>query len=752
MSANYLNMPLGLKMDALNMTMRVNPILWILKIWNIFKLIGFIFVLCGCVNINTAKYGVQDAAAAVKIVRANELAMMRSSGRYEELAKKLNADLSRFSLNDYALVRIKNELAELYSYQLLDIELAIGLDEDIIISNIPNSDTVGNFLPTALVANQQIISDQKYLNDYLSAKSGDILGAARQRLSRNRILLDGSNKRLVKNYELDFLRHHLVKVNNDIKNTPIDSASRYRILSRLVRAEYEIRVKDPTYKFKSIEYFNGGRFDLNRIDLTEIDYISLADYFINAFRDTGDAKFAENALDIIYKPYINLRNPLFRWRYNKLINEYISELIEANYELKRFDELLYYTSLNKSRMLLEERLAFGSGKSKENNVADLMFNDGILRTNNGLPHKEWFKNILADSVAYLDFYVGGKYESHQGAGFKMGSSYESSIMPLTTRDFGVESAAIQNEYFFDDVLYITQVENGKVVRVNRLTGSKLTEVKYDLNSSYNIVSNPNSYGESRPIDFFQILKREANLPKFIKVSPDKWISKHPLDFHLGTKVTRSVNFFTDGSSGKISTLKILGFFNPTLDLAGAEQEADAIISQFPQAKIYKRELASIEALKSADTAPLLHFSMHGQFNSTDPKYSRLVFSGATRGVGVLNDPNSLYAKDMYQYNALTNRELIFAAACQTGLSSADRTNENELMGILRPLTAGRNKNIILSLWKVDDTATKEFVTAFYQQLASTKDIAESFHFAQDQVRSKYIKPYYWAAFYLSQAR
>jgi len=142
--------------------------------------------------------------------------------------------------------------------------------------------------------------------------------------------------------------------------------------------------------------------------------------------------------------------------------------------------------------------------------------------------------------------------------------------------------------------------------------------------------------------------------------------------------------------------------------------------------------------------------MHGAFNSADPMNSKLYFAGAQKGLGTA-DPNALYAKDMAKYAALRDRDLIFAAACQTGLSGSDQSNERELMGILRPLTANRNKNIILSLWKVDDAATKDFVTSFYTRLAATKDVAESFHGARDEVRAKYVHPYYWAAFYLSQS-
>ena len=714
-------------------------------------------LLTGCATYTSrsteqVQFGVVDAKAASAIDRINELSDLRKSGKFDVVASKLNGDLKKYSGNAYAQTRIRNELAEIYTYNLLDLEAAVAIDRSLI-SQASIQDTTGaeSFKPQHRVASQRAISDAKYLDEFVNISDSNVMSRAKDRLRLNENLLAGQKSNAHANYDNEFLKNHLAKVKRDLGVAHPGTPDYTRILSRLIRAELENIRKISSFKLTTTDLFRSGTLLPEDVNLTEISFLDLADYFVYAFRQSGDIRYAEWALDTVYRPYSKMTNPSYRWKYNKLINEYISVLIEKNYEEKKFDELLYYTSLNKSRMLLEERLAFGVGQPGADKVADLTINDGITRTKVGLPDKTWFKRLLANSSAYLDFYVGGKYVP-QTSGATPDNKVYRSTMPLNTRDFGVEDTASLADTFVDDVLYVTQVDNGKIVGVKRFTGKQLAETKSGLNSSYSAISDVNRGGDAKQMGFFQTLKREANFPSTITVSPDKWVAKHPLDFHLGTKVTRSVNFFTSGKNSKISSLSILGFFNPTLDLAGAEQEADAIQAQVPGAKIFKREAASISALKKADTAPLLHLSMHGQFNATDPKFSRLAFSGAVRGSGVTTDPNSLYAKDMYQYEALKDRELIFAAACQTGLSAADQANENELMGILRPLTASRNKNIILSLWKVDDSATKDFVSAFYQHLVATKDIAESFHVAQDQIRAKYKKPYYWAAFYLSQAR
>jgi CHAT domain-containing protein len=240
-------------------------------------------------------------------------------------------------------------------------------------------------------------------------------------------------------------------------------------------------------------------------------------------------------------------------------------------------------------------------------------------------------------------------------------------------------------------------------------------------------------------------------PAQLTISPDKWLATHPLDFHLQAKTVRSVNFFTSSAAIKLDRLDVAGFFNPTLDLSGADAEADVMAALLPGANIIRREAASKTALGSVAGANVIHLSMHGAFNEADPTQSKLVFAGAANDDRI-GDPNALYATEMAQVAALRNRDLVFAAACQTGLQAADRTNISELTGILRPLTANRNKNLILSLWNVSDRATAEFVQTFYQRLAGTRDVKDAFHHAQDHLRAQNPNPYYWAAFYLSQAK
>ena len=174
-------------------------------------------------------------------------------------------------------------------------------------------------------------------------------------------------------------------------------------------------------------------------------------------------------------------------------------------------------------------------------------------------------------------------------------------MPLTTRDFGIEDAALASDSFVDDALYATRIDSGRVIAVKKLNGNELTSLKNELNRSYDQISqHKDKPGEAAA--FFRKISSTGPMPARLTVSPDKWVSRHPIDFHLGTKVTRSVNFFTTGDERRLGDVRVSGFFNPTLDLQGAEQEAEAIRQYVPSAQVFKREAANLQALQSASDA------------------------------------------------------------------------------------------------------------------------------------------------------
>jgi CHAT domain-containing protein len=52
----------------------------------------------------------------------------------------------------------------------------------------------------------------------------------------------------------------------------------------------------------------------------------------------------------------------------------------------------------------------------------------------------------------------------------------------------------------------------------------------------------------------------------------------------------------------------------------------------------------------------------------------------------------------------------------------------------------------MSLWKVNDQATQELMTHFYENWLATGNQQLAFKNAQQQIKTKYPQPYFWGAF------
>lgn len=96
---------------------------------------------------------------------------------------------------------------------------------------------------------------------------------------------------------------------------------------------------------------------------------------------------------------------------------------------------------------------------------------------------------------------------------------------------------------------------------------------------------------------------------------------------------------------------------------------------------------------------------------------------------------------------LRGTDLIVLSACETGLG--DVTGEG-VYGLQRGFKKAGVNSIVMSLWKVDDDATRLLMTDFYNHLFSGYPKIEALKKAQTYVRMQkgYEDPYYWSGFIL----
>jgi CHAT domain-containing protein/tetratricopeptide (TPR) repeat protein len=149
-------------------------------------------------------------------------------------------------------------------------------------------------------------------------------------------------------------------------------------------------------------------------------------------------------------------------------------------------------------------------------------------------------------------------------------------------------------------------------------------------------------------------------------------------------------------------------------------------------------------------SPLLH-----SLRQEDPQLrSGLVFAGANQPDLDPNDDGYLTAAEAVNLN-LKGTELVVLSACSTGQGEV-RTGEG-VYGLQRSLTVAGARSTLLSLWKVDDAATAEFMSRFYQRLKAGEGRSDALAAVQEEFRSGKVQsangvnwkePYYWAAWQL----
>jgi CHAT domain-containing protein len=96
---------------------------------------------------------------------------------------------------------------------------------------------------------------------------------------------------------------------------------------------------------------------------------------------------------------------------------------------------------------------------------------------------------------------------------------------------------------------------------------------------------------------------------------------------------------------------------------------------------------------------------------------------------------------------LPNTKLVVLSACETALG--DIRGSEGVYGLQRAFKIAGVPNLIMSLWKVPDKETVEFMQEFYKNLFAGKSISNAFYEAQKVLKAKYRPdPYKWAAWVL----
>lgn len=217
----------------------------------------------------------------------------------------------------------------------------------------------------------------------------------------------------------------------------------------------------------------------------------------------------------------------------------------------------------------------------------------------------------------------------------------------------------------------------------------------------------------------------------------------------------------------------LGFeeLNP---LPGTKEEVNEIeqrlIADNWKVDLFIGKNAKEENIKKINSPAVLHLATHGFFlPDTDYGEEKLIGMDADKvranpllrsGI-LLNGAAAIARKNKIEdgeedgvLNAaeasllnLQNTNLVVLSACETGLGE-ELANGQGIYGLQRSLLVAGAQNVMMSLWPVDDMATKELMISFYSKFINNHSPRISWQMAMKELKQKFNSPYYWGPFIL----
>jgi len=207
---------------------------------------------------------------------------------------------------------------------------------------------------------------------------------------------------------------------------------------------------------------------------------------------------------------------------------------------------------------------------------------------------------------------------------------------------------------------------------------------------------------------------------------------------------RSIEHLAANSSDKsgVTTIRMV---IPRLPFT--RQEANQLMALAPKGSSF--EAIDFQATRATALDPALsqyryiHIATHGLLDTERPGLSALVFSM----VDAEGKPQDGFLRANDIYNLKLPAELVVLSACQTGLGK-DIKGEG-LVGLTRGFMYAGAARVVVSLWNVNDKATAELMTKFYEKMLKQGQApAAALRAAQVEMwrQKQWQSPYYWAAF------
>jgi len=147
------------------------------------------------------------------------------------------------------------------------------------------------------------------------------------------------------------------------------------------------------------------------------------------------------------------------------------------------------------------------------------------------------------------------------------------------------------------------------------------------------------------------------------------------------------------------------------------------------------------------TEPVVHVATHGLMNTDNPMFSSIELAPGPSG-----EPDDDGRLEVHELLGLKiDSELVFLSGCETGRGGSWATafdRAEDYATLAQAFLYAGARNVVATLWRVDDAAAAVLAERFYRELGRRRDPVAALSKAQREVEAdaRFGAPYYWASY------
>lgn len=196
------------------------------------------------------------------------------------------------------------------------------------------------------------------------------------------------------------------------------------------------------------------------------------------------------------------------------------------------------------------------------------------------------------------------------------------------------------------------------------------------------------------------------------------------------------------SGSRLRTISYAGFAPDFSTLVANRKEVEAC-RRLLHGRIWTGDAATEQEFRrAAGQTGILHLATHSIANDADPQDSYILFSLPAGG----DDDGMLHTGELYSMNL--SARLAILSGCETGIGHF-RKGEG-MLSLARAFKYAGCRNILMSLWRVNDESTRKVIVSFCKYLKQGCRKSEALR----RAKIRYLKdsgnlhPAYWSSFVL----